>query len=97
MVSEKLIGKLAPNSFLPRDTAGFYRYVGSLTTPSCNEGVIWTVFTNKIPISKQQVVNFIFALNSISNEFFVVAIFSWFSCKRRNFTQKLQRCKTSKS
>lgn len=41
--------------FLPRDLAGFYRYEGSLTTPNCNEGVVWTVFTNTIPISKKQV------------------------------------------
>ncbi|KAJ3666888.1 hypothetical protein Zmor_002313 [Zophobas morio] len=43
------------DDFLPRDRAGFYRYNGSLTTPSCTEGIIWTVFTNKLPISKDQV------------------------------------------
>lgn len=42
-------------NFLPRNTAGFYRYEGSLTTPNCNEVVIWTLFTNTIPISKKQV------------------------------------------
>ncbi|CAG9765380.1 unnamed protein product [Ceutorhynchus assimilis] len=42
-------------SFLPRDKGGFYRYQGSLTTPGCNEGVIWTVFTNTLPISPKQV------------------------------------------
>ncbi|XP_023311345.1 putative carbonic anhydrase 5 [Anoplophora glabripennis] len=42
-------------NFLPRDTAGFYRYEGSLTTPDCNEGILWTVFTNTIPISAKQV------------------------------------------
>lgn len=41
--------------FLPRDTAGYFRYDGSLTTPGCNEGILWTVFTNTLPISKQQV------------------------------------------
>ncbi|KAJ8956793.1 hypothetical protein NQ314_006669 [Rhamnusium bicolor] len=42
-------------NFLPRDLAGFYRYDGSLTTPACNEGILWTVFTNTIPISENQV------------------------------------------
>ncbi|XP_060523866.1 putative carbonic anhydrase 3 isoform X2 [Cylas formicarius] len=44
--------------FLPKDKAGFYRYEGSLTTPNCNEGVIWTVFTNTLRISRSQVKKF---------------------------------------
>ncbi|XP_044757307.1 putative carbonic anhydrase 3 [Coccinella septempunctata] len=43
------------HDYLPRDTAGFYRYLGSLTTPDCNEGIVWTIFTNTIPISESQV------------------------------------------
>lgn len=50
--------KLTPNSFLPRDTAGFFRYNGSLTTPACTEGIVWTVFTSTMPISEQQVIFF---------------------------------------
>nr|WES12324.1 carbonic anhydrase [Ophraella communa] len=42
-------------NYLPKDLAGFYRYNGSLTTPNCTEGVIWTIFTNTIPISAKQV------------------------------------------
>ncbi|XP_050502294.1 putative carbonic anhydrase 3 [Diabrotica virgifera virgifera] len=42
-------------NYLPRDLAGYYRYDGSLTTPNCTEGIIWTVLTNTIPISKEQV------------------------------------------
>lgn len=45
-------------SFLPRDVAGFFRYDGSLTTPSCDESVIWTVFTNTLPISHNQIKRF---------------------------------------
>ncbi|KAJ3657051.1 hypothetical protein Zmor_016086 [Zophobas morio] len=32
----------------------FYRYYGSLTTPNCNEVVVWTVFMKPLHIGKQQ-------------------------------------------
>ena len=41
-------------SFLPRGTGRFYRYNGSLTTPDCNEVVIWTVFKDREYISEDQ-------------------------------------------
>lgn len=56
--------EFSPKSFLPRDLAGYYRYNGSLTTPGCNEAVIWTVFTETIPISKNQVSKAVFTLFS---------------------------------
>ncbi|CAF1595514.1 unnamed protein product [Rotaria magnacalcarata] len=30
----------------------FFRYTGSLTTPPCTEGIIWTIFPNTIPIAE---------------------------------------------
>ncbi|CAF1130372.1 unnamed protein product [Rotaria sordida] len=31
----------------------FFRYIGSLTTPPCTEGVIWTIFSHEIPIKEE--------------------------------------------
>ena len=33
----------------------FYRYYGSLTTPNCDEVVVWTIFKETLEISKEQV------------------------------------------
>ncbi|CAG9818339.1 unnamed protein product [Phaedon cochleariae] len=51
----KAMGNFVIRDFVPRDRAGYFRYQGSLTTPDCNEGVVWTIFTSTIPISKKQV------------------------------------------
>ena len=43
------------NDFLPEDKNLFYRYDGSLTTPSCAESVTWLIFDHSYPIGKDQV------------------------------------------
>ena len=57
--SQKNALQMKLNSFLPTGSQldTFYRYEGSLTTPGCNEVVIWTVFKNPIPITKSLVRN----------------------------------------
>lgn len=36
------------------DTNKFWSYEGSLTTPPCTEGILWTVLNLKMPMSKAQ-------------------------------------------
>lgn len=42
-------------SLLPQDLGRYYRYNGSLTTPPCYQSVIWTLFHERVQISKAQV------------------------------------------
>uniref|UniRef100_A0A8C8BX56 Carbonic anhydrase n=1 Tax=Oncorhynchus tshawytscha TaxID=74940 RepID=A0A8C8BX56_ONCTS len=37
------------------DRTKYYRYLGSLTTPNCNEAVVWTVFKDPIKVSQDLV------------------------------------------
>ena len=43
-----------PSALLPKGRA-FYRYMGSLTTPPCTEGLTWTVFKEPLELSQEQV------------------------------------------
>lgn len=46
-----------PGALLPRDRA-YFRYHGSLTTPPCSEGVLWTVYQQPIEASMDQIRRF---------------------------------------
>jgi len=52
-------------SFLPDDRT-YYRFMGSLTTPPCSEGVHWHVMKAPIAFSKAQIDNFksLFSMNA---------------------------------
>uniref|UniRef100_A0A670YV66 Carbonic anhydrase 4 n=1 Tax=Pseudonaja textilis TaxID=8673 RepID=A0A670YV66_PSETE len=47
---------LALESLIPdkKDLTNFYRYTGSLTTPGCNEEVVWTLFEKPIELGGEQ-------------------------------------------
>lgn len=63
---EQVIGTtITPADLLPADR-GFFRYQGSLTTPPCSEGVLWTVFRQPIEASPAQIRQFaeLFANNA---------------------------------
>ncbi|XP_063058216.1 carbonic anhydrase 15-like [Engraulis encrasicolus] len=38
------------------ELTAYYRYTGSVTTPGCNEAVIWTIFQRTLPASHRQLV-----------------------------------------
>uniref|UniRef100_A0A8D3AZ47 Alpha-carbonic anhydrase domain-containing protein n=1 Tax=Scophthalmus maximus TaxID=52904 RepID=A0A8D3AZ47_SCOMX len=50
-----LIPAFDVQSLLPKDLGRYYRYNGSLTTPPCYQSVIWTLFHERVQISKAQV------------------------------------------
>ncbi|KAG5669948.1 hypothetical protein PVAND_000237 [Polypedilum vanderplanki] len=50
--------KLVLYDLLPRNKQRYFRYEGSLTTPSCGEAVIWTVFEDAIGITIEQLERF---------------------------------------
>ena len=53
--SLELSGEVDPEALLPGGGEGdVYRYEGSLTTPPCSEGVLWTVFAEPAEASREQ-------------------------------------------
>ncbi|KAK4026008.1 hypothetical protein OUZ56_015037 [Daphnia magna] len=42
------------NELLPSRITSFFRYSGSLTTPNCEQSVVWTVFDNPIVVLEDQ-------------------------------------------
>jgi carbonic anhydrase len=56
-MAEKPLAALDPSGLLPA-SRGYYRYMGSLTTPPCSEGLTWTVFKDPIEASPEQIRKF---------------------------------------
>jgi carbonic anhydrase len=57
IASRKLYAGFDATEILPADK-GYYKYVGSLTTPPCSEGVAWHVLKQPITVSKAQIETF---------------------------------------
>jgi carbonic anhydrase len=58
-------GSVDPVALMPKPSA-YFRYMGSLTTPPCTEGIIWTVFKDPVEASPEQIRQFasLFANNA---------------------------------
>nr|AJW81213.1 alpha type carbonic anhydrase [Lobosphaera incisa] len=56
--------ELAFQDFLSTNASTFVTYSGSLTTPPCTEGVLWTVLTSPNTISEAQLATLKYALSS---------------------------------
>ncbi|KAL4197086.1 hypothetical protein AMTRI_Chr04g186370 [Amborella trichopoda] len=52
--SEVKVGLVNPEDAIDLEREPYYRYLGSLTTPPCDEGVMWTVIKEVKTISKAQ-------------------------------------------
>lgn len=48
----------SPEQLLPTDRTQYFRYEGSLTTPSCDESVVWTILKRSVPFSISQIERF---------------------------------------
>lgn len=71
IISRTKVLKFSLGSILPKPKVlskmGYYRYLGSLTTPPCTETIIWTIFKAHIPISSSQLK--VFRNNSVLANF----------------------------
>ncbi|XP_061596714.1 carbonic anhydrase IV c [Cololabis saira] len=54
--STTVISNFRINDFIPasKDLHSYYRYVGSMTTPGCEQAVAWTLFHKTLAISSKQ-------------------------------------------
>ncbi|XP_068956877.1 carbonic anhydrase 15-like [Petaurus breviceps papuanus] len=55
------LDKLLPGRAL---LSRYYRYSGSLTTPACDEVVLWTIFEEPVPIGRAQLAQFVSTLQA---------------------------------
>ncbi|KAG0543966.1 hypothetical protein BDA96_02G234700 [Sorghum bicolor] len=52
--TEEVKGTVDPSTWIDK-ASGYYRYEGSLTTPPCTEGVLWTIMSKVEDASKEEV------------------------------------------
>ncbi|KAJ4843731.1 hypothetical protein Tsubulata_044880 [Turnera subulata] len=53
--TERPVGCIDPSEIIETNGRKYYRYMGSLTTPPCSEGVIWTIKKKIRTVSRNQI------------------------------------------
>ncbi len=54
---QKVGGAVDIAAIVPKN-GGYFRYMGSLTTPPCSEGLTWTVYKEPVEASVEQIQKF---------------------------------------
>ncbi|KAL4197098.1 hypothetical protein AMTRI_Chr04g186420 [Amborella trichopoda] len=65
--SEVKVGLVNPEDAIDLEREPYYRYLGSLTTPPCDEGVMWTVIKEVKTFSKEQLEKLRAAVEDVRN------------------------------
>ncbi|UJR20084.1 hypothetical protein I4U23_023216 [Adineta vaga] len=82
------------NHLMETNERQFFRYAGSLTTPPCTEGVIWTIFTDTISIKEDSLKQLHVTSIDLYHDCFYIAIINvgTYNEKKSTVKQLIEYC-----